>query len=199
MLIVSSGAKNLNPVRVYLSSYMTSLNAPGFSISLLNLSAMDREHGSDALKGYLDDPTDATAWVGVRFWPRSKKLEARPGSEDAPTDVPLRVDGEQDTSNGPALSKDELENYFRLTRAACHKIMEIEGDLTTWDTEMGDGDCGETLANGANAVSKLLDGLQNKPMDISQLVGKVGDALEDAMGGTIGARKYILLGQLCSC
>ena len=62
---------------------MTSLNAPGFSISLLNVSSIIRDLRASSVERYtsvddilqlLDAPTDALAWIGVRVqWPDSAR------------------------------------------------------------------------------------------------------------------------------
>jgi dihydroxyacetone kinase len=55
---------NISPTRVYAQPFETSLNAPGFSISLLNLSGVARETKTEeeTLYALLDKDTNAPAW-----------------------------------------------------------------------------------------------------------------------------------------
>lgn len=57
----------IKPVRILTGAFETSLNAPGFSISLCNLSAASRETGTSVaeLLELLDAPTTAVSWPNV--------------------------------------------------------------------------------------------------------------------------------------
>jgi dihydroxyacetone kinase len=71
--------------------------------------------------------------------------------------------------------------------AACKSAIKAEPDLTKFDTIVGDGDCGETLAHASNAV---LDALKKGDIDLKNAAGTcltLGTVLESAMGGTSGA------------
>lgn len=74
---------------------MTSLNAPGFSLSILNLSSISRTFASsikqdkiepvtvEKLLSCIDAPTDATAWTGVRTnWPLQSSPRDRASNEE---------------------------------------------------------------------------------------------------------------------
>ncbi|THU78963.1 DAK1/DegV-like protein [Dendrothele bispora CBS 962.96] len=196
----------INPSRIYLSSFMTSLNAPGFSLSLLNVSniyrALPSGRGDLDVLQLLDDPTDALSWTGTRkYWPSE-------GLRDYTRE-------EQETSQVLALSSDEVHNpntslddatekvekgFWRgadispeaVKRGiirACQMVLEAEKDMTQFDTIAGDGDCGETFAVGAKAVLSAID--KNEvivnEMSPASLVQAIGDLLEENMGGTIGA------------
>lgn len=58
---------HIQPVRILTGAFETSLNAPGFSISLCNLSAASRESGTPVaeLLDLLDAPTTAVSWPNV--------------------------------------------------------------------------------------------------------------------------------------
>lgn len=67
-------------MRILSASYMTSLNAPGFSISLLDVSAICSRLSTrpiapalktvEGIMSLIDAPTDASVWAGVRtHWP----------------------------------------------------------------------------------------------------------------------------------
>ncbi|KAF5372202.1 hypothetical protein D9758_005026 [Tetrapyrgos nigripes] len=192
--------RGICPRRVYLSSFMTSLNAPGFSIHLLNVSSIYRSlangRGDLDILQLLDDPTDAHSWVGVRrFWPGSGQ------NRDYASE-------EKDTAHTLYLSHDEVhlslndaaerrfwgvadissEAVKRGILRACRAVLEVEKDMTEFDTIVGDGDCGETFAMGAKAVISAIEKeIVVATMSPSILVQRIGGVLEENMGGTIGA------------
>ncbi|KAA1469230.1 DAK1/DegV-like protein [Dentipellis sp. KUC8613] len=199
----------VHPRRIYSSSYMTSLNAPGFSLSLLNLSSVRRSLGQTPTGGpddsidllaLLDAPTQASAWSGVRSdWPETARDVEREEAEAEHKLRSLRPSADQAAGVGDVLSVQKA-SYWRDTdisvgmieagiRAACARVLELEGEMTAYDTIVGDGDCGETFAAGAKAVIKALDDgdIDIKTLDPAGLMRKLGEILEDSMGGTIGA------------
>ncbi|KIK53456.1 hypothetical protein GYMLUDRAFT_232803 [Collybiopsis luxurians FD-317 M1] len=233
---------DIHPVRIYSSSYMTSLNAPGFSISLLNVSAIHRTPRTSVLHRpmdilqLLDDPTEAHSWVGVkRFWPADgmrdvgreeqkgteRILEVmRPVNPDRDRDqrwanvdvgVSFMKRREKDTEKNaeittflPGLESENATTnpnpYWRQTDispervtegivSACRAVLKEEAVLTEYDTIVGDGDCGVTFARGANAILKAIENQHMQVVNLSpdQLVLRLGEILEDNMGGTIGA------------
>ncbi|KAF5388814.1 hypothetical protein D9757_005581 [Collybiopsis confluens] len=213
---------DIHPVRIYCSSFMTSLNAPGFSISLLNVSAINRTprtsvlhyHPVDVLQ-FLDDPTEAHSWVGVRrFWPidgqRDNGMKEQQRASEMILEIMLpivqNVDDPSSSKKG-GLKVVRREAEAETTHAfwtqsdtspdrvqegivgACRAVIGEEKVLTEYDTIVGDGDCGMTFARGANAI---LDSIGQHRIRVStlcpdELVNRVGDILEDHMGGTIGA------------
>jgi len=85
---------NITPVRVYNGSVETSLNAPAFSTSLINLTAAskDTKFSVDQLKEFLDLRTD-TAWEGfagaqTRRRPRKEQFPAAPKEDEERTIKP---------------------------------------------------------------------------------------------------------------
>lgn len=187
------------PTRIYMSTYMTSLNAPGFSISLLNTSSIQRILQRDsnwaspiAITELIDEPTDAFAWAGVcSFWP----LNPQPRSVG------------EETSGLPTLSRKTAApigsetiakqwNFATISpkvisgaiKSACEAVLRVQKELTRFDTIVGDGDCGETFSAGARAILSCLDsGVDVERMTPPEFVGKLAEVLEDSMGGTIGA------------
>ncbi|RDB27554.1 Dihydroxyacetone kinase 1 [Hypsizygus marmoreus] len=194
------GTTGLYPVRIYLSAYMTSLNAPGFSISLLNLSGVSRtlESRSDwnsttpvSIPGLLDDPTEALAWVGVRcHWPMKGQVR-KPHEEEPSSSRSNTVAGVEEES---LISRGDVPDASwvamkRAIRAACEAVIRVEKDLTYFDTVLGDGDCGMTFSAGARAILTFLDdtNVESITWNVADLVRRFGDILEDSMGGTSGA------------
>ncbi|KAJ3994626.1 DAK1/DegV-like protein [Lentinula boryana] len=197
---------DIHPLRIYSSSFMTSLNAPGFSVSLLNVSAVHRTprpsaiyHPIDVL-GLLDDPTEAHSWIGIRrFWPVDGQRDWR-GQQRATE----KVLGLMSMGNGTSKAKGEdpsaettywhqvdvsPESVKKGIMGACRAVLDEEALLTEYDTIVGDGDCGTTFSRGAKAILSAIETQQLEVNKLSpgQLVHCVGEILEDNMGGTIGA------------
>lgn len=173
---------NIEPVRVYSGCLETSLNAPAFSVSVINISgiAASTSYSVEAIKAFLDARTD-TAWeavAGSQNHPRRRKRAdqlARP-----PVELKRAVDEARDLKIDPVL----LE---KMLRGACEELISAEPDLTKWDTVMGDGDCGLTLKTGANA---LLEAVESKQIaargSVVQVLTELEDIVESRMGGTLG-------------
>ncbi|KAK9382781.1 Dak1 domain-containing protein [Kockiozyma suomiensis] len=174
------------PSRVVAGTFMTSLNAPAFAITLLNITHAARESGVDAsqILEYFDAPTDALSW------PKTAPYSADAAEEEAIEDESEKSFAEDITVNPATLE--------RKLRKACENIIEIEPKLTEWDTEMGDGDCGETIKAGAVALLDLLDSGLAKTGSILRVVDAMVDITEDHMGGTLGAVFGIFFAALMS-
>jgi triose/dihydroxyacetone kinase / FAD-AMP lyase (cyclizing) len=149
------------PIRIYLSTYMTSLNAPGFSISLLNTSSVQRilQRNPDwtspvTITELIDEPTDAYAWVGVRsFWP------ANPQSRNVSDGLPTSSRKTTVSISSETIAKQwnfatiSPKIITRGIKSACEAVLRAEKEMTRFDTIMGDGDCGETFSAGAKGLS----------------------------------------------
>ncbi|EGN97290.1 hypothetical protein SERLA73DRAFT_169673 [Serpula lacrymans var. lacrymans S7.3] len=215
-IVIQLSARNIHPSRVYLAPFMTSLNAPGFSLSILNISRIQSrlssllpssdqsdnnndEPPSINVLDLLDAPTDAHSWLGVRVWSPSRR-PADNARDEEEAEVLLRASGYKysvDGSSGgtplvqshsPSHSNSAIE-IERAIRQACKHVMAAEPAMTRYDTVVGDGDCGETFAGGAKAILAALDNGTLSPtrMAPATLVEKAGVILEGSMGGTIGA------------
>lgn len=199
------------PTRVYSHAFMTSLNAPGFSISILNTSAIYRRlsENSDGtfsatvpqILSYLDAPAASSAWVGIHSWPSFKIGAHRDRNvEEGETESLLQsLSADQSGDDKFRSAVDHRKTWEALNlepsqvekglRSACEAVFMAESELTQFDTVMGDGDCGTTFASGARAVIAALDNQQIGVRDMSPslLVRKLSEVLEDSMGGTSGA------------
>lgn len=189
---------------------MTSLNAPGFSISLLNASSISEQMSSSIdVYALLDAETTASAWVGTREWYHNKPDAQNEKQEENILVNPARQ------ADPDALSEPPLPSITRdILQGACIRVLEVEDELTQYDALVGDGDCGETFTAGANgkfaleiendlnsyqcsspAILKALEDGTLDVMDssIATLVRNIADILEDVMGGTIGACTSLIL------
>ncbi|KAI6127024.1 DAK1 DegV-like protein [Pisolithus sp. B1] len=196
---------DISPVRIYSAPFMTSLNAPGFSISLVNVTRIhalvnDQTSGEEPIDilALLDAPTDAHSWVGARHWSletqriADEELEAGETlqaishlSADAPSSSTQIALGSQ-TWEALGFTPSEVEQGIR---GACNALLGVEGELTKFDTAFGDGDCGETFSRGAREILFCLDAgmLDVRTSPPAAFLEKIGELVEETMGGTIGA------------
>ena len=78
----------------------------------------------------------------------------------------------------------------------CDAVIKEEPTITKFDEEVGDGDCGYTLRDGAKQVLKFI---ANKDLsELPQTLGELVHDLEVNMGGTSGALYCIFLTALSS-
>jgi dihydroxyacetone kinase len=69
---------------------------------------------------------------------------------------------------------------------ACENLIKAEPDITDYDEQVGDGDCGITLSRGASAVRARVDSMGGDT-DIISTILSIAEAIEDNMDGTSGA------------
>lgn len=132
----------IEPVRILSGTYMTSLNALGFSISLLNV--VNTDIGGPGMIELLDDPSEVSGWsapIRKETW-ESKNTAVR-------TDVP--AEGREVERSG--LAMDATVATTALMRGL-RAIITAEPDITRYDTVVGDGDCGIGLKRGAEGTSQ---------------------------------------------
>ncbi|KAI5954661.1 DAK2 [Candida jiufengensis] len=197
-LITEHVLKNLpfknKPKRVLVSDFVTSFNSPGFSITLLNLSNIDEQNGpynqKDILQ-FLDTPTNAPAWkpkvYDSELWENSNdstRLVETPMKDQPTLKSDLRID--------PDKFRNNLVNALK-------NLLKEESNITHYDTIVGDGDCGETLASGANSIlralkdeKKFINNLDDPVASLSTITHLV----EESMGGTSGGLYSIFLTSL---
>ncbi|KAI1431183.1 dihydroxyacetone kinase [Xylaria sp. CBS 124048] len=170
----------IDTVRVVSGFLETSLNAPAFSVSIINVTAAARNcsYSVDEIKAFFDARTD-THWESMAGAQSKRRPRSAQFVQPVPPPRPS-IDEDTDLKVNPTL-------LDRMLRTACHKLIEAEPDLTRWDTIMGDGDCGETLKTGALC---LLEALDNHKLTTRGSVGAVlqemEEILEGKMGGTLG-------------
>lgn len=169
----------LEPSRVCAGFLETSLNAPAFSLSVINVSAAARgcSYSAEQIKAFFDVRT-STHWesmAGSQTRRRSRKEQL----VQAPREERHVVDAKRDFKVDPAV-------LDRALRTACNLLVEAEPDLTRWDTIMGDGDCGETLKTGATSLLAALDAGLAKPGSVVEVLVELEDIVESKMGGTLG-------------
>lgn len=164
---------NIEPIRIYSGSLMTSLNSAGIHVSLLKLTESHR----DIFLKCLDDETMAPCWPGSHY--------------SIPSSVTHRDNQDDDNKKekvkkmGILLNVQERHMMKQCLKNACTAIIEKEGYLNELDRGCGDGDCGLTLKRLADGILNDLDNLSlSHPV---ALLSEIGSIAEEHMGGTSGA------------
>ncbi|KXT17926.1 hypothetical protein AC579_5890 [Pseudocercospora musae] len=173
----------ITPKRIYAQCFETSLNAPGWSISLLNVSGIERDTKAtvNGLLHLLDLDTTAPAW------PRNGYRYIVPVKETAK--IADANASEQKAHKGPSVDGVLLD---KALRNACDAAIKAEPDITKWDIQMGDGDCGEAVVGMCQNVLKALDSGVAKSGSFFHILDELCDTVED-IGGSLAAIISIIL------
>ncbi|KAG5978907.1 hypothetical protein E4U55_005772 [Claviceps digitariae] len=178
----------MEPVRVCAGFLETSLNAPAFSVSIINITAAARNcrYSVQDIKSFFDARTN-TFWESMAGSQATARCRRREQLVRSPEDEqqPKTVDHKRDLKTDPAILEIMLRN-------ACEQLIEAEPDLTRWDTVMGDGDCGQTLKTGATSLLAALDQGLAKSGSVIKVLLELEDIVESRMGGTLGGILGIL-------
>lgn len=172
----------IKPVRIYTGSFTTSLDGPGFSITLLNVT----KAGGDEVLRCLDTPTTATAWNSAI---KTKDWESL--GNHIIKEVP-------EVNNIKSNIKIDSSLVEKILVKGCDDVLKVEPKVTLYDTVAGDGDCGETLAAGANGILKALKDKSLELTDAVKFFDELGDLVETAMGGTSGGLYSIFISSMGS-
>lgn len=165
--------------RVLVGSFMTALDMAGFSLTLWN------SNGDAELLAYFDAPTTAVGWNYTPYDLSKSDIEGPFITAEAPTAT-------KKTYSRPA----ELSNQGQLLEksiiAACEALIKSEPELTSWDSKVGDGDCGTTFKNAAEAI--LRDLKSHYPLnDPAQTLRALADSVGNSAGGTSGVLYVIFI------
>lgn len=164
--------------RAYCGSFVTSLNMRGFSITLLHL--------NDTFKRCLDAPTSAPSWL-------------RPYLPAGLADRQTSEFKEKGSISAKSEKKSFPVNNFLIFKALqniCKQLKSSERALNNLDTGSGDGDCGSTLARGAQAIKDQLNTIEKCGLPVDQpaaLVRQLANIVEQEMGGSSGALYSLFL------
>lgn len=176
----------IKPCRTMAGTFETSLNAPGFSISLCNFTAAAAQCATTAseLKKLLDRPTTAVSWPNIVPETVAKSNNVRVDGTGGETEKANGVDDRSLLVDAKVLET--------ALRSACDTAIASEPQLTKWDMVMGDGDCGEAVKTMCeSALARLSQGAASQG-SVFPLLNSLMAAVDD-MGGTLGAIFGILL------
>ncbi|KAM0237431.1 hypothetical protein ACHAP5_009023 [Fusarium lateritium] len=170
-------ARDINIDRGMVGTFVTSLDGPGFSVTLLEL--------DDELKELLDAPTTASAWPrSIQVWSTKAKYDLEP--ENKPSSA-VQTNGRE---TGVKISTTLVKS---IIRSVAKSTAQDEPKITEYDTLAGDGDCGETLLSGVNGVAEEFHNDDAEFLDIEQIFRRMASTAERKMGGTSGAIYAIFL------
>lgn len=174
---------------------MTSLDGPGFSVTLLRLVPTGLGVGRDML-GLLDAAHATHAWAASTappaLWARPRRC-AHSASPPPPRAGP-GAGPDSTPASGLTMC---LPGFARTVRAGLERVVAAEPELTRYDTLVGDGDCGTGLKRGAEAVLAFLCAPDlatgAATADPAAIVARLAAVVEDSMDGTSGALTSIFL------
>ncbi|GAO51173.1 dihydroxyacetone kinase Dak1 [Saitoella complicata NRRL Y-17804] len=165
----------IKPVRVLVGTYMTSLDAPGVSVTLLNCGTGP---GAQQLLDLIDLPVRVPGWHSIPSQAPAQTIAAAetlaPESSVTPSDIGL-----------------DPRKLISALRAGAQALLKAEPEITHFDTIAGDGDCGHTLCLGANSLLALSSSAESSGS--GPTMRQIADAVEGAMGGTSGVIYSIYL------
>jgi dihydroxyacetone kinase len=152
-------ARGIKVERAWSGNFMTALEMPGVSLSLLTV--------DDARLARLDAPTTAPAWPGGGAVAERKIIPAG----KAPAEPPQIAAGPL----APALKT--------IALAIASAFESQEAALTELDSRAGDGDLGISMVRGAGAIRALREASWANP---STALTAMGNALGRAIAGSSG-------------
>lgn len=179
-----SATHSIKPCRSMVGTFETSLNAPGFSISLCNLSAVERQAGVKTLEllELFHLPSTAVSWPNM----------VNQGPETAQHNVEAQAIDANAEAIAESLVVVEPSLLQRAVREACLAAISSEPQLTKWDMIMGDGDCGEAVKTLCESIVAGLEAGWASSGSILAFLSALNASVDD-MGGTLGAIFGILL------
>ncbi|KPV78333.1 uncharacterized protein RHOBADRAFT_23334 [Rhodotorula graminis WP1] len=191
--------KHIKVKRAVAGSFMTSLNLPGFSLTLLLLpregipspasassSTSSLSVTSDLLVDLFDAPTDAPAWKWTfKGEPNMKVEKADERKAAKKEDFPPRVRAATDS-----------KLFMSALSEALKSVIHAEPEITRYDTIAGDGDAGLTLKAGAEGIQDAIGANRVSDTDVVAAMVAISAVVEKDMGGTSGGLYAILLSAL---
>jgi dihydroxyacetone kinase len=151
--------RGLQVERAWMGDFLTALEMPGCSLSILKV--------DPARLVLLDAPAESSAWRAASELAGMRKI--------VPATIP------------PVLTEQPLGPYAQRLRSAALAVASAleaaEPLLTDLDSKAGDGDLGLSMTRGAAAIRALAEGAWADP---PTALGRIGDALRRAIGGSSG-------------
>jgi len=154
-------ARGLLVQRAWVGNYMTALEMPGCSLSVMRL-----DH---AMLDLLDVPTEAPAWTSSGRIRSQRLIIEGPGKQ-------------QTTFENQPIGPLAITMKRALFNVA-ERLEQAESHLTDLDSQAGDGDLGASMARGAQAIRQLPDYAWATP---EILMIELGNALRQAIAGSSG-------------
>jgi dihydroxyacetone kinase len=153
--------RGLKVERAWCGNFMTALEMPGFSLSLLPVDKARLE--------LLDAQVDAAGWAGnglIRYPFAVAEGEA------------VEAVSQVDVQDGPL--SDKLRT---AARSIADALEQAEAELSDLDGKAGDGDLGASMVRGAAAIRELADASYATP---SRFLADLGTSVRRAIAGSSG-------------
>ena len=182
-----TGRRGLPLERLYSGVFASSLDMRGFSVSLLLLEGGGGGGGGGGgdFLPVLDYPVDVAA-----PWPASPAVV---GAGKAAVPLPSALVGAlSPRSRGPPPDSPSVAAFTAALAAAAAAIKAAAPRLDALDARAGDGDCGATLAAGADALEAALAAAALDLATPQAAAQSIGAALA-GMGGTSGGLYSLFL------
>lgn len=152
--------------RAWAGTFLSALNMPGCSISLLRL--------DDKRLALLDAATEARAWPGAGTINRHIRIPIAPTTADTEAVVDGRYQG--DLQHWPRKLKPAMD-------AVAHALLANEAILTDLDSKAGDGDLGNSMKRAAEAILAVPSEVFVTP---DKALATLATALRRAIAGSSG-------------
>ncbi|NWR21973.1 TKFC cyclase, partial [Emberiza fucata] len=181
--------------RALVGSFMTAMEMAGVSLTLM---LVDEE-----LLRLIDAKTMAMAWPNILAGPATTRREEVP----APIEPPRKPEDESGTGTGlpslvtpppPCLSFPRecagmhllsaglsTARVERVLQRVCSTLLDMKEKLNELDRGAGDGDCGHTHAQAAQAIQEWMRS-RPPPAAPAQLLSSLADVVLAQMGGSSG-------------
>lgn len=156
--------EGINIVRAWAGTFLSALDMPGFSLSVLPVDAADLM--------LLDFPVDALAWPGGG---RINDAPSAPTKAAATREPPVTTPHEAASQSG-----ERLRNMFEN---AAHALIGAEDELARLDSISGDGDLGASMRRGAEALLSIPREMFESP---SLVLALAADRIRKAIAGSSG-------------
>jgi ATP-dependent dihydroxyacetone kinase len=153
------GKRGLKVERAWSGNFMTALEMPGMSLSLLKL--------DDGRLAWLDSPVTTPAW---------------PGSGEVTARKTIAPDKAEPTAEGPATAP-TMPELRQIALAVAAAFEAEEASLTELDSRAGDGDLGISMVRGAGAIRALPASAWADP---ATALAAMSDAVRRAIAGSSG-------------
>ncbi|XP_018777625.3 triokinase/FMN cyclase [Serinus canaria] len=158
--------QGISIARALVGSFMTAMEMAGVSLTLM---LVDEE-----LLRLIDAKTMAMAWPNILVGPATTRREEVP----APVEPPRKLQDE----TGTGLSTARVE---RVLQRVCSTLLDMKEKLNELDRGAGDGDCGHTHAQAAQAIQEWMRS-RPPPTAPAQLLSNLADVVLEQMGGSSG-------------
>ncbi|XP_059704553.1 triokinase/FMN cyclase [Haemorhous mexicanus] len=158
--------QGISIARALVGSFMTAMEMAGVSLTLM---LVDEE-----LLRLIDAQTMAMAWPNILAGPATTRREEVP----APIEPPRKLQDE--TGIGPSTARVE-----RVLQRVCSTLLDMKEKLNELDRGAGDGDCGHTHAQAAQAIQEWMRS-RPPPAAPAQLLSNLADVVLEQMGGSSG-------------